>query len=223
MAKASQFLKLVDKQGQLVEGECFDPRHAKEINLTGWNWGVEDPAATKSKDSAADKDAAAAKVKSTRPGAGGDTGDNINPAKFSLAKQTDRSTVRLINAIDNGEVFPTALLTIVEQFEEAPTPFEMKIELSDVYFVDFRWNANAGSAGFEFDESWDLNYSNIKFSYNWRGKPAAWIDVDFERRPDSTEGASKKSPLSAAEKKAADRKLLEDFEKEQQKKRKAGK
>jgi type VI protein secretion system component Hcp len=207
VAKASQYLKLVDKNGNLVKGECYDAQHMNEISLTAWNWAVNDPAVVpKDSEQGASKPAKGGKGKGE-----GETGDAIMPGRLGISKQTDRSTVRMLSALDNGEIFPTATLVIQEEYEESPQPFMMEVVLSDVFLVDFKWNANAGDAGMEFDESWELNYRNIKFSYLWRGKPAAWLDVEFDRPPDDSEGASKKSPLSAAEKKSQEDKRIEDI------------
>jgi len=220
MAKASLYLKLMDSNDNLVQGECFDAKHLDQINLTGWNWEVADPAAEKKS-----PDADAPKVKTA---ASGETGDNIKPGQFGIAKQTDRSTVRLISAIDNGEVFPIATLFIEEEYEAATEPFKLEIVMTDVFFVGMDWSATAGSAGMEFDESWRMNYSNIKFSYQlrgnraigqeFRGRRAGWIDAAFDRPPEAADGASKKSPLSAAEKKDQDEQRIKEAVNERLKK-----
>jgi type VI protein secretion system component Hcp len=218
MAKASLYLKLVDRNDKLVRGECYDDKHLDQIQLTGWNWAVQDPAVVPKDDAkAAGAETAKAKAKA---GTQGDTGDNIKPGHFGISKQTDRSTVRLISAVDNGEVFPTATFFLEEEYEASTEPFKLEIVLTDVFFVDVDWTATAGSAGMEFNETWNLNYKNIKFSYQlrgsrslgqeFRGRRAGWIDVDFDRPPDAAEGASAKSPLSAAENKEAFDKRVND-------------
>jgi type VI protein secretion system component Hcp len=206
-ATASQYLKLVDTNGNIVQGECYDAEHMNEISLTGWDWGVVDPAAVP-KDPVKATAATAAAAKPAKPE--GDTDNNIKPAWLSIAKQTDRSTVRLLQAVDNGEVFPSATLVIEEEFEAAPLPFLMKVELTDVFLVDFGWNASAGNAGLEFTETWKLNYSNIKFSYLWRGSPPGWLHVDFDRPPNLDEGTNQKVPPSANEKKAEAQRLADE-------------
>lgn len=200
MAKASQFLKLVDKNGRMVRGECLDADYLAQIMLTAWNWDVKDPAAERKK-AAVPADAAGAKDK-TKTRKESETGDNSKPSYFTISKPTDRSTTRLIKAMDNGEIFPTAVLVIKEEYEEAPLPFRMEIELKEVFLVNFTWSATAAAAGMDFAESWDLNYSSIELKYLWRGSPAGWIQTRFDRPPDADEGASTKAPLTAAEKKA---------------------
>jgi type VI protein secretion system component Hcp len=143
MAKASQFLNLVDKKGEMVRGECIDARHLNEIIITAWNWHAEDPAAVKKK-SATKSDSEAAKVK-TKVGSQGETGDSIKPSPFGISKPTDRSTVRLLNAMDSGEIFPTATLVIEEEFKDRRAVQDGD-PATDV-FISLRWSATAGSAG----------------------------------------------------------------------------
>lgn len=204
MAKASQFLRLVDQNGNLVEGECFADKHAKEVELTGWHWDVEDPAVPKSGPKSKGDEVAKTKTATKVQGDGeGESERDPKPSKFSFSKTTDRSTTRLLAAMDRGEIFPVAVLTIEEQYEESPLPFELHVELTDAFIVDFKWSASADSAGMTFNEEWELNYSYIEFKYHWRGGQAGWIDQKFKRPPDSKVGTSQKSPLTAAEKKAA--------------------
>jgi type VI protein secretion system component Hcp len=209
MAKASQFLNLVDKKGEMVKGECIDAKHLNEIMVTAWNWHAEDPAAVQKKKKDAKSDPEASKVK-TKVGSQGETGDAIKPSPFGISKPTDRSTVRLMRAMDSGEIFPTATLVIEEEYKDSPRPFRMEILLTDVFFIDLKWSASAGSAGMDFDESWDLNYRRIELKYLWWGEGRGWIPALFERRPDSAHDASKKSPLSPAEQKAAVDKRIAD-------------
>jgi type VI protein secretion system component Hcp len=210
MAKASQYLKIVDQNGNLVEGECLADRHEKEIDLTGWNWELEDPAAPKmgsTDDAQPDgKSKAKPKIESER-----DT--KPKPSKFNFSKNTDRSTTRLLNALDRGEIFPKAILTIEEKFEASPLPFYMEVEFRDVFVLDFGWRANAERAGISFDEDWVLNYSEIRFKYLWRGKPPGWFDARFDRKADATDEPAKKAPLTKAEEDANFQAKLKEFQK----------
>lgn len=123
------------------------------------------------------------------------------PEVFTFSKQTDRSTTRLMTAMDNGMFFSSAKLVIEEQFEAAPHPFYLEIRFDDAFLVGFNWSAAASGAGRTFDETWKLNYSKIYFDYNWRGGNASKIPAEFVKPPDSASTASKKSPQTEAEKK----------------------
>lgn len=219
-ATASIYLKLVDKNEHKVEGECYDQEHMGEVILTGWDWGVTDPAAVQKKDA----EAPSVPTAQNKTKGEGDADNKIQPKLFKINKPTDKSTVRLINALDNGEIFPTAKLVIQEEFKDefgaSPNAFKMEVLLSDVFFVNMTWNGSASGAGREFSESWELTYNHIKFSYLLRETPGApkiaeahqgWIDVEFDRPADSTEGATKKAPLTEKEQKAAIKKQAEEI------------
>lgn len=45
MAKASQYLKLIDQNGEVIRGECDDGKHPDWIIVSSWDWSVTDPAA----------------------------------------------------------------------------------------------------------------------------------------------------------------------------------
>jgi len=197
MAKSNQFLKIYAKNGGSVEGECYDAKHLREIDLLSWHWDVEDPAVPKSSPKGEDK--TKTKVKGD---AVGESDRKPKPSKFSFSKATDRSTTRLLGAMDRGEIFPRAVLTIEERYEESPLAFFMEVELTDVIVVDFKWHGTSEGAGSSFNEDWELNYSNIQFRYHWRQGEKGWIHQVFDRPPDATDGSSKKSPLSPAEQSA---------------------
>ena len=217
-ATASLYLKLVDKNEHMVEGECYDEEHMGEVILTGWDWGVTDPAAVHKKDAGAPPVVPTAKNKMKSEG---EADTKIQPKLFKISKQTDKSTVRLLNALDNGEIFPTAKLVIQEEFKDefgvSPDAFKMEVLLTDVLLVNMSWNGSASGAGREFTESWELNYNHITFKYLLRKIPGAaeiqglqkgWIDVQFDRPPDSTEGATKKAPLTEKQQMAANQKQI---------------
>lgn len=202
MGKASQFLKIIDKNNHMVEGECFNHEHLNEIDLSGWNWDVSDPQVPKTAGKSKADDATKAKPKPKSNGEATDT--KPKPSKLSITKKTDSSTLRLLTAMDRGEVFPTALLVLKEEYQgsEATKPFYLEIELSKVFVVSFGWQASAESAGMTFEESWELNYEEIHFRYNWRGVGTGWIQQAFNRPADDSGGTSTKTPATKAEKAA---------------------
>jgi type VI protein secretion system component Hcp len=227
MAKASQYLKLIDQNGELVRGECNDGKHPDWIMVSSWDWSVTDPAALPKKTVAntatagASSGGSAAGARGSASSGQGETGDVIMPQVFSFTKQTDRSTTRLMTAMDNGVIFESALLVIEEQFEAAPHPFHLEIRLEDAFLTDFSWSAAASGAGRTFDETWKLNYSKIKFDYDWRGGVAAKIPAEFTRPPDASNTSSKKAPLTEAEKRElAQRQINEEIDAREKRRRK---
>lgn len=227
MAKASQYLRLIDQNGELVRGECDDGKHIDWIMVSSWDWSVNDPAALPKKSSgsgAAKGGSASSPVAGARAGGSdghGETSDAITPQMFGFTKQTDRSTTRLMTAMDNGVIFKSALLVIEEQFEAAPHPFYLEIKLEDAFLVDFSWSAAASGAGRTFEETWKLNYSKILFDYDWRGGVAAKIPAEFTKPPDSADTASRKTPLTEAEKRElAQKQINEEIDAREKRKRK---
>lgn len=206
MAKstASIYLKVVDNSGLTVEGECYDGEHMKEISLTAWEWQLKDPAVSQ-------KDVKSQVGKRASNFEGGEAGSEVEPAIFSITKQTDKSTVRLLKAIDSGEIFPTATVMIQEEFKASPLPFMMKVILTDAFLVHLAWSASASGSGRDFSETWKLTYRRIMFSYLWRGSPPGWIDFEVDRKSTATEDSFQKLPLTDKQQKVDQERRMQDF------------
>jgi type VI protein secretion system component Hcp len=210
MSKSSLYLKLVGKGGRPIFGESIDKGHAGEVDLSGWNWSIADPAALPKESGTTTKSdpKSSAKAKSTTE-AGADVG--IKPSLLSFTKRTDRSTVPLIRAMDNAEILESATLVLEEEFQDAVLPFYLKIFLQDVVVMKLSWSVDVGTAGVDWKESWELNYSSIKFSYKVRKDQSGTIDMEFSRPMDDAGVAGKKAPLTAREKQEAEeRRRAED-------------
>lgn len=135
------------------------------------------------------------------------------PEIFTFSKQTDRSTTRLMTAMDGGMFFSSATLVIQEQFEAAPHPFYLEIKFEDAFLIGFNWSAAASGAGRTFDETWKMNYSRILFDYDWRGGKASILSSTFNRPADASSTAGKKAPLTKAESEELDRQKYLKFAK----------
>jgi type VI protein secretion system component Hcp len=228
MAKATQFLKITDKNKEIVSGECFDEDHRGEIDLTGWSWGVEDPRVEPAVPKGGAVKGQDTKSQDTKLKGQGESDSRPRPNILSFQKSTDRATARLLTAMNGGEIFPEAVLTIEERFapesapsgggsQESPNRFSMKVELKDAFLVNFQWRASAETSGMTFSEDWQLNYSRIHIKYDWRparekGKPAEGgvIEQFFDRPPDASDNTVKKSPITSAEKLDKDRAQFDD-------------
>jgi type VI secretion system secreted protein Hcp len=211
MPQATQFLRFADEKGSLlVEGESLDDEHHDEIDITSWSWSVTDPAVQpgKPKGSAA-QGVAGAKAPTTKLKDEGESDRRPKPSTLTFGKFTDRSTPRLLQAMEAGTFFPKAILTIEEKFEDAPNKFRMTVELAEAVVVNLTWSASAESAGMTFSEEWTVNYSQVHFAYDWREDKSARmapgiIDQLFDRPPDAPGDAATKSPLTATEKRDKD-------------------
>jgi type VI protein secretion system component Hcp len=220
MAKASQFLRLTDKKGQRVKGECIDADHLGEIDLSSWSWSVRDPAALPKVGDSTDEEDSGAKTKAkSKAKTESDADAKMSPDLFSISKKTDSSTVRMIGAMDNGEVFDEALIVLEEEYEGSTMrpPFYMEIKLTDVLVVKLDLNVDAGAASAEFKESWGLNYGNIKFSYRLREGSRGTMDMEFSRPRASGTSFGKKVKKSAAEIEAEEQKKYDDRRKNEKK------
>jgi type VI protein secretion system component Hcp len=229
MAKATQFLKITDKNEEIVPGESFDEDHHGEIDLTGWSWGVEDPRVQPAAPKGGAAKSADPKSKDTKLKGEGESDSRPRPNILSFQKSTDSATARLLTAMNGGEIFPEAVLTIEERFapesatsgggsQDSPTRFSMKVELKDAFLVNFQWRANAESSGMTFSEDWQLNYSRIHIKYDWRpakqqGRPAEGgvIEQFFDRPPDDSDNTVKKSPITTGEKRDMNDAQFEDY------------
>jgi len=226
MAKATQFLRFEDDSGHLViEGECFDQKHLKEIDVIGWNWGVNDPTApSKSSKAGAGSTKAAERPKNglakTRGERESDT--DLKPKLLGFQKFTDKSTTRLLQAMDDGTAIYKAILTIEERFvrtqaEEEAESFEMKVELRDVLVVSFKWGGQAEDAGVSFHEDWELNYSTIEFAYKRRNNQG-WIHQQFKQTPDSADSSMKSPPTPGEQHEVSDAQIADYLRRHPQRK-----
>jgi type VI protein secretion system component Hcp len=219
MAKASLFLTFEDQNGLPILGESINAEHQDWIELSGWNWAIEDQAALPRKvDTTTDTDP---KTKG-KPKLEHEADARIKPSLLSFTKKTDRSTVSLIRAMDRGEIMRSATLVLKEEFNPSESasesPFHLQVSLRDVLVMKLSWSVDVGNAGVDWRENWDLNYGNIKFTYKVRKAQGGKIDMEFDRRWDDGGGAGKKSPLTEREKNETIEKLKADIQKSLEKK-----
>ena len=226
MAKASLFLRLLDRANRKVEGECLDSDHEGEIDINSWSWSVADPA-NKAKEEVPQTDAAVPPSGSrssapSRPAAAGGADAKVAPDLFTFSKKLDKSSVRMMKAIDTGEVFSKATIVLEEEFKEAPSPFYLEINLTDVFFVKLDMTID-GSSGVEFRENWSITYTTIKFTYRLRGEAqgqrnggrGAMFDMQFSRSKGSAATPSRKSPQTPAEIAAQKKKDFDEYQRQQ--------
>lgn len=131
-AAMDMFLKLAG-----VEGESVDARHAKEIDVLAWSWGMSNPG-------------------SSTGGAG-----KVNVQDLSLTKWVDKASPKLMLGVCNGQHFDSAVLTVRRS---GATPFEfLKISLTDVIVT----SASTGGSGGEdrLMENVTLSFRTVKVDY----------------------------------------------------------
>jgi type VI protein secretion system component Hcp len=173
MPIAAHFLKLSDEGKKPVEGESEGHYSEGLIDISGWSWSVKNQAA-------ADSNATSTS---------GEMGPNNEPSTFTFNKPTDRSTVRLIQAMDTSEEFKSATFTLLEELRGGPatdvTPFKLEVELKKVKVISYQLSVSTAETGIELDETWTFSYSSIGYDFK-----SAGFQVLFDLPP----GAKKEPP-----------------------------
>ena len=202
MPRASFFLRISTDQGDEVKGEAEEHDFEDAIEATSWDWGVSDKA---SKD-AASKEAAKDGSKQHAAIGHGNTGEQSyepNPLRFT--KATDRSTTRLLTAMLNGELFPSAMFTLRQQWKvgtgdgrERDEEFLLHLILTDVRVTSYTFNARSEQ---DLDEDWVFSYRTIQFDYKSAGRygKGPGLGEEFVLPPGSTTPALKKPARTAGD------------------------
>lgn len=124
-----------------IEGEAQDKKHAKEIDILAWNWGMSQSG-------------------SMHMGGGGGAG-KVNVQDISFTKRVDASSPHLLLRCASGEHIDEATLVIrkagTEQQEYLTITFKECI-VSSI--------STGGSGGEDFlSENISLNFAEYKFEY----------------------------------------------------------
>ena len=130
------FLKLGD-----IKGESKDSKHAGEIEVLSWSWGV-------------------SQTGSMGHGGGGGAG-KANFSDLSVMHQFDKASPNLMKACATGEHIKEATLIARKAGKEQQE--YMKITLSDVLVSSYQ--DGGGSGGVVPTDQFSLNYGKIEFEY----------------------------------------------------------
>jgi len=147
------FLKIDD-----IKGESRDSKHAGEIDVLAWSWGLSQSGTTHS-------------------GGGGGAG-KVNVQDLSITKYVDKGSTTLIKACCNGKHFKEATLT-VRKAGEKPLEY-LKITLKEIIIA----NVSTGGSGGEdrLTENITLNFAEFKTEYTPQkadGSGDAAVDVSW--------------------------------------------
>ena len=144
MADTMYFLKL-----EGIDGESQDSDHSNEIDLQTVNYQVMNAG-------------------SFDYGTGGNTGQ----AKFgevTVTKFVDKATVNLLQYCGTGKAIPKATISLNKQAGDSKLEY-LKIELTNVVLTNVS-NMGHGGATDPMSESLNLNYAEIKFTYQPQSNP----------------------------------------------------
>jgi type VI secretion system secreted protein Hcp len=124
-----------------IEGESKDDKHAKEIDVLAWSWGLSQSG-------------------SAHHGTGAGAG-KVNVQDISITKYVDKSTTPLILASCKGTHYDKAVLT-VRKAGDSPLEY-LKITLEDLIVSSL---STGGSGGEDrLTENVSLNFAKFKVEY----------------------------------------------------------
>ena len=142
LAAVDMFLKLVDSNGQVIEGESTDKQHVKEIVALSFSQGM-------------------SVAISAPSGGGGSTAGKASFSDLAITKITDKATPLLYLYAAQGKHLQQAVLTIRNS---GATPFEFyRITLTDVIISGVQTSGSSG--GDRPAESLTLNFVKIEWRY----------------------------------------------------------
>jgi type VI secretion system secreted protein Hcp len=122
-----------------VKGESKDTKHPNEIDVLSWSWGITQTG--------------------TMAYGGGGGGGKANVSDISLMKRMDAATSRLMDSVQNGKHFDSAILTVRKAGGKQEEYF--KISFWDLLVTSLQHSASSE----EPMESLSLNFAKYKTEY----------------------------------------------------------
>jgi type VI secretion system secreted protein Hcp len=149
------FLKIKD-----VDGESKDDKHAKEMDVLAWSWGMSNSG-------------------DTHAGGGGGAG-KTNVQDISLTKWVDSATPKLMLACCEGTHYNEANLVVRKLGGKAPVEY-IKIKMTNVLVTSV---STGGSGGEDrLTENVSLNFEKFQFDYTPQksdGTPGTAIPASWD-------------------------------------------
>jgi type VI protein secretion system component Hcp len=186
MARSNHFLQVLDSGRSLIKGESEGHQpfegaieFVNSIDVTAWDWKVSNDA---DKPVAASAGAApAAPAAAAAPTVGNQQG--VVPDVLTFHKVVDKSTIRLLQAMNSREPLTRATFTIIEYRVAAKggVGFRLEVVLDKPVVTSYSLSASSSDFRVELEETWELGYNNIAFNY----VSAGGVNADFDRPPGS--------------------------------------
>lgn len=152
MAIAHLYLELLDQKKAAVRGDVLTKNFANQIECDDWSWKVENKEA--------------AQVAGIATG----QGNRIEPSILTFSKAPDRSSTRLMKAIQTGELFAKATFTLFEELqgrvEDTEGSFHLRLVLTDVRVLRYELSGKTSDKEVTLEETWDLTYRTITFQFD---------------------------------------------------------
>lgn len=173
------FLKLLDDQGELVEGEAvFKERSEHWIELEGYSWSME-------------------QREETQGTVAGQKANFAKPGLMSFSKYPDMSTNRMLKALVGTDICKRAEFHLFEELEGTDQAtgglFKLTVTLTDVRICSFKLKGSSSDKSVELTEEWELDYGDINFSHKNAG-----ANVLIEKPAESEEGNTTKDAKATA-------------------------
>jgi type VI secretion system secreted protein Hcp len=140
------FIKIDD-----LVGDSADDKHAKEIEVLSWSWGMSQHG-------------------STHSGTGGGSG-KVSVQDLSFVKRIDASSPNLIQMCCSGKHFSSGLLTVRKAGGKTPVEY-LKIKLEDMIVSNYS-TGGSGEGGEIIHENVTLNFARFTVTYTPQDKAGA--------------------------------------------------
>lgn len=176
MNVSAHFLELFDQNMTRVQGESEVDGHVKEIEIEKWSWSSEN------------------KELDDDSGRRSGSGARIEPSVFSFSKGMCRASIRLLQALHQGEMFRKASFHLFEELSGDPNAtevFDLTIELTDVTVLKYSVDIDSADDEVTLSETWEFEYRSFTMKYD-----DGAIQAQTIRRP----GSSQDSPASKVDK-----------------------
>lgn len=181
MPAASFFLQIKLEDG-VIKGEAEEDGFEGAIEVSSWDWSVSDKKAkdlmnqdaasgTQGGDgsSGSGSGSGAGGSTSARQGQTGELATQPTPVRFS--KTTDRSTVRLLQAMYKDEKFKEAKFSLRQRLRrgtgsgEVHEEFLLELVLTKARVTSYDFNAQAQEGDVQMGENWEMSYDKIYYDY----------------------------------------------------------
>ena len=140
MARADMFLKVEAARQGPIKGEASDANHVDEIEVSGWNWGMEGNATSF-----------------------GTKAAHTTLQELVVRKMVDRASTGLMSALRNNEVIKKAVLTVRKAGGTASLPF-LTITLEKARIVSHKLG-NVQDGAPELSEELRIAFFKIQVEY----------------------------------------------------------
>ena len=185
MARTNHFLTIQSPQ---IKGESQG--HGSEfvgaIDVSGWSWKVSNDA-DKPKPPPSSTTIGGTPAPALAPTTGKQLG--VVSDVITFHKVVDKSTIRLIQAMNNCEILNGVTFVVVEYSLDddgsSSDAFRLNVKLKDARVKSYALSSSSSEYRVELEETWELEYTKITFDYPTVGV----IDTFFDRVPGSEPGS----------------------------------